>query len=65
MIIGITQGEETKLHPEEIGLMILLQMKETAEAYLGGKANDAVVTVHAYLNDPSVRRRRRLAPSPA
>jgi len=26
-------------------------MKETAEAYLGGKINDAVVTVPAYFND--------------
>ena len=31
--------------------MILLKMKETAEAYLGGKINDAVVTVPAYFND--------------
>jgi len=30
--------------------MILLKMKET-EAYLGGKVNDAVVTVPAYFND--------------
>ena len=26
-------------------------MKETAEAYLGGKLNDAVITVLAYSND--------------
>merc|ERR1719384_2013590 len=31
--------------------MILLKMKETAEAYLGAKVNDAVVTVPAYFND--------------
>merc|ERR1719277_2279252 len=31
--------------------MILLYMKETAEAYLGSKVNDAVVTVPAYFND--------------
>jgi len=31
--------------------MILLYMKETAEAYLGTKVNDAVVTVPAYFND--------------
>ena len=31
--------------------MILLKMKETAEAYLGTKVNDAVVTVPAYFND--------------
>ena len=31
--------------------MILLKMKETAEAYLGGDVKDAVVTVPAYFND--------------
>jgi len=31
--------------------MILTKMKETAEAYLGTKVNDAVVTVPAYFND--------------
>merc|ERR1719399_918362 len=31
--------------------MVLVKMKETAEAYLGAKVNDAVVTVPAYFND--------------
>merc|ERR1719191_1524903 len=31
--------------------MILVKMKETAEAYLGTKVNDAVATVPAYFND--------------
>ena len=31
--------------------MILLKMKETAEAYLGTPVNNAVVTVPAYFND--------------
>merc|ERR1712206_11198 len=31
--------------------MVLIKMKETAEAYLGTKVNDAVVTVPAYFND--------------
>ena len=31
--------------------MILVKMKETAEAYLGTDVNDAVVTVPAYFND--------------
>ena len=30
-----SQGEEKKFHPEEISSIILLKMKETAEAYLG------------------------------
>merc|ERR1712046_322655 len=44
-------GEEKKFHPEEVSSMILTKMKETAEAYLGTKVNDAVVTVPAYFND--------------
>merc|ERR1711978_515370 len=51
MIVVNSQGEEKKFHPEEISSMILLYMKETAEAYLGTKVNDAVVTVPAYFND--------------
>merc|ERR1719263_1881635 len=44
-------GEEKKFHPEEISSMILVKMKETAEAFLGVKVTDAVVTVPAYFND--------------
>jgi L1 cell adhesion molecule like protein len=51
MIVVDSAGEEKKFHPEEVSSMILLKMKETAEAYLGGKINDAVVTVPAYFND--------------
>merc|ERR1711957_1139766 len=51
MIVVQAQGEEKKFHPEEISSIILLYMKETAEAYLGTKVNDAVVTVPAYFND--------------
>jgi len=51
MIEVTSQGEQKKFHAEEISSMILTKMKETAEAYLGVKVNDAVVTVPAYFND--------------
>ncbi|KAK3344466.1 heat shock 70 kDa protein [Lasiosphaeria hispida] len=45
------KGEKKTFTPEEISSMILTKMRETAESYLGGTVNNAVITVPAYFND--------------
>ena len=43
--------ESKKFAPSEISAFILQKMKETAEAHLGEKVTQAVITVPAYFND--------------
>jgi len=51
MIVVKHKGEMKKFQAEEISSMVLTKMKEIAEAYLGSKVANAVVTVPAYFND--------------
>ncbi|XP_072166494.1 heat shock 70 kDa protein IV-like [Diadema setosum] len=44
-------GQSMTFAPKEISAMILTKMKEIAEAYLGHKATEAVVTVPAHFNN--------------
>src|ERR1700744_663083 len=45
------QGGDKKYSPSEISAFTLIKMKETAEAHLGEKVTQAVITVPAYFND--------------
>jgi len=45
------QSHGKKFSPSQISADILIKMKETAEAHLGGTVSQAVITVPAYFND--------------
>ncbi|GMN63652.1 hypothetical protein TIFTF001_032726 [Ficus carica] len=51
MIVVRYKGEEKQFSPEEISSMVLIKMREIAEAYLGQQIKNAVITVPAYFND--------------
>jgi L1 cell adhesion molecule like protein len=51
IIVVNHKGQEKKFQAEEISAMVLIKMKEIAEAYLGKECDKAVVTVPAYFND--------------
>jgi len=48
--VEVAMGDK-KYRPEEVSAMILAKMKADAEARLGEKITDAVITVPAYFND--------------
>ncbi len=48
LIVATGEDQGKEFHPEEISALILVEVKETAKAYVGGKANGVVVTVPAY-----------------
>ncbi|KAK2431769.1 heat shock cognate 70 kDa protein [Trifolium repens] len=51
MIVVNYKNEEKHFTAEEISSMVLIKMREIAEAYLGCTVKKAVVTVPAYFND--------------
>ncbi|KAJ4783798.1 Heat shock 70 kDa protein [Rhynchospora pubera] len=54
-IVVSYRGEEKQFYAEEISSMILVKIKEVAEAYLDCTVKNAVITVPAYFNDSQRR----------
>ena len=51
MIVVNYNDEEKSFAAEEISSMVLVKMREIAEAFLGSTVEDVVITVPAYFND--------------
>ncbi|GFP96745.1 heat shock cognate 70 kDa protein [Phtheirospermum japonicum] len=51
MIVVSYKGDDKQFSAEEISSMVLIKMREIAEAFLGSTVKNAVVTVPAYFND--------------
>ncbi|KAJ6853123.1 heat shock cognate 70 kDa protein 2-like [Iris pallida] len=51
MIIVQHKGKDKEFAAEDISSMVLIKMREIAEAYFGSTIKNVVVTVPAYLND--------------
>ncbi|KAG0578970.1 hypothetical protein M758_4G055000 [Ceratodon purpureus] len=51
IIVVNYKGESKQFAAEEISSMVLIKMKEIAEAFLGRTVKNAVITVPAYFND--------------
>ena len=49
--MAVVEVDGRTLTPQEVSAMILQKIKADAEAYLGGKINQAVITVPAYFDD--------------
>ncbi|GMF34486.1 unnamed protein product [Phytophthora fragariaefolia] len=45
------KGESKTFQPEEISSMVLIKVREVAEAFIGKEVKNAVITVPAYFND--------------